>query len=284
MPDEQRKKPNKSSSGRKDGKKTKKPGLGMNAALVLLLAVVIVGALLAAGYFLTTVRSITVSGNSILTDDQVKNLAGLYTGRSIFAYDLNAAKRGIETDPYLKCETIKRVYPNKLMIIVSERKEFAALLMASSTYAVIDSSGCVLDIGRSEESVEGLLPVYGLASMSLTVGRRINEDGGKLRPYTVMSIIESLGDRWDEISLIDISNVSSVRLVTAEGITVMLGDSVNIPSKIERMFRAIPKVDPQKAGIAVIYVNSSGTTDLSYPTPKPTEAPVETPEPTGEQP
>ncbi|MCR5611966.1 MAG: FtsQ-type POTRA domain-containing protein [Clostridiales bacterium] len=248
----------------------------LSGAVIAVLAILIAALLLLGGYFLTKVRRITVTGNENYSSDTIINLSGLYTGKNIFAYDLAAARRGINKDPYLYCEGISRKYPFTLVIRVKERKEFAAILLGGGTYCVIDETGCVLDIGRTEESVSGLLPIYGLGTMNFTVGTRIDEDGGKLRPYTVMRIIENVGDRVSSLKYIDISNSSSVKIVTANGVTVMLGDSVNIPSKIERMFKALPKVDPLKASRAIIYVNSSGSTDLSYPTP----APVITPEPT----
>jgi cell division protein FtsQ len=172
----------------KENSSKKKPQRGslMNAALIAVLALLIAAGVFILGYYATSVRKITVEGNSILTDEQVINLAGLYTGRNIFSYDLGAAKRGIETNPYLKCTGIKRSLPNRLVISISERKEFAALLLGSSDYCVIDCTGFVLDIGRSEESVRGLLPVYGLSAMGIRVGMNIDADKGKLRPFTVM--------------------------------------------------------------------------------------------------
>lgn len=265
------------SAGQRTSGKNIKRGFLPNAALVVILALLIVAGIFLLGYYATTVKTIVVEGNSLLTDNQVINLAGLYTGRNIFVYDLGSAMRGIESDPYLKCTGIRRSLPNKLIITVSERKEFAALLLGSSDYCVIDRSGYVLDIGRSEDSVKGLLPIYGLSAMGIRVGMNIDADKGKLRPFTIMEIIESLGDRSGEILSIDVSNTSNVKLVARNGVTVMLGDSVNIPSKIERMFRALPKVDPEKADTAIIYVNSSGTTDLSYPTPAPSAEPSEEP-------
>ena len=90
---------------------------------------------------------------------------------------------------------------------------------------------------------------------------------------------ENIGERIDKIASIDITNTSSVRLTTKSGVTVMLGDSVDIPEKIERMFSAITKIDPEKTAGATLYINSIGTTDISYTTPSPTAEPDKTQEP-----
>ena len=74
----------------------------------------------------------------------------------------------------------------------------------------------------------------------MTEGPRIDMDKSKLRPYTVMEMITALGENSYKIREIDISNASNVKLVTTDGVTVYLGDSIDIPAKIQRMFKALP--------------------------------------------
>jgi cell division protein FtsQ len=248
------------------------------AAFCVLLALIMIAGAFIAGYFLTTVKTITVSGCERYSESEVADLSGLYTGRCIFLYDLAAAKKKIESDPYLKCVSISRKLPYEISIKVEERKEFGAVATSSDNYCIIDREGYVLDVGR-RENIEGLIPIYGLGSMGLTLGSKIDSDRGKLRPYVVMEILDSVGDRIGEIASIDISNTSSVKLTTKSGLTVMLGDSIDIPAKIERMFSAMKKVDPNKTAGATLYINSVGTTDISYSSPVPTNAPEKTQEP-----
>lgn len=274
MRDEEQKKAN---EARRQAGEERRAARGRRAALFVLLVILALGAVFALGWYVTTVKTIKVTGLTSQTEEQIITRSGLYTGKNIFTYDLYKAKKNIESDPYIRCEGISRSLPSTLVISVSERKEFAAV-QSGGSFCVIDREGVVLALGRSLESCEGLIPVYGLGSMGLKLGDRINSDGGKLRPYTVMQLFDAIGDRLYLIAEIDISNTSNIRLVTSDGTTVFLGDSVNIPSKIERMFRAIAQVDPFKASTAIIYVNSTGTTDISYPTPEP----IITPEPTQE--
>ena len=239
-----------------------------------------IAGLLVGGYFLTKVKSITVAGNSRYTAETIINRSGLYTGRNTLLYDLDEAKKRIEEDPFLICTGIRRVFPSGLEINVKERREYGAVAMTGGNYCVIDDTGYVLSVGK-RESLDGLIPIYGLSSMGFSVGTRIDMDKSKLRPYTVMEMITALGENSYKIREIDISNASNVKLVTTDGVTVYLGDSIDIPAKIQRMFKALAKVDPAKASSAIVYVNTSGTTDLSYPTAAPTETPepAETPEP-----
>ena len=266
-------------AGKKKRKKMKKPERRVNRAmLIVLLVLLFIAGAFAGLYYMTIVDSITVTGCERYSADAVINLSGLYTGKNIFLYDLNAAEKSIETDPYLECVGIERVFPSGLRINVNERHEFAAVFTSAGAACIIDKEGYVLEVGRVS-GTEGLIPIYGLGAMGFSVGTAIDNDKSLLRPYTVMEMLRSIVDRTWVIGSIDISNTSSVKLITPEGITVMLGDSVLIPQKIERMFRVLDKVDPEKASGTVLYVNANGTTDISFATPAPTDEPTATPEP-----
>ncbi len=259
----------------------KSAGRRIALVFVILILAAAVGALLL--YFFAKVESITVTGNERYSENDVINLSGLYTGKNIFLYDLGAAKREIEKDPYIRVNGIRRVFPHGLAIDVSEREEYAAIVNAGGTFAIIDSTGLILSIER-RTSISGLIPVQGLSSMGYSVGTRIDADKSKLRPYTLLQILEGIGDRRGDITYIDISNTSNVKIGIKGELTVMLGDSVDIPSKVERMFRVLELVDPAKTKGTILYINSTGSSDISYPTPVPTETPepTYTPEPTEE--
>ena len=247
------------------------------AFMLLGLLLIAAGAAIAL-YFVAQVETITVSGCERFSEADVINLSGLYTGRNLYLYDLNEAKHGIEQSPYLDCKAIRRVFPHELHIEVNEREELLAISSAGGIYTVTDREGFVLDVGKRTDTT-GLIPVYGFGSMGFTTGTSIISDRTKLRPYTLMQLIEAIGDRTDRIASIDLSNSASIRITTAEGAVIMLGDSINVPEKIEYMFNALRKADAASLPGAVIYINSNGTADIAYPTPEPTVAPEDTSEP-----
>lgn len=245
-------------------------------ALIVLILILLIAGAFTAFYFLAKVENITVEGNSRFTEQQIINFSGLYTGRNILLYDLAEARDNIEKNPYIDCLGVSRKLPDEIHIKVSEREEFAAIAASGGNYCVISRDGFVLDVSKRDD-LDGLIPVYGLGSMGFTTGTSIAADGSRLRPYTLMQIFESLGERSSRIRSIDISNSASVVIETNEGVRVMLGDSIEIPKKIEYMFRAIEKADAARLDGTVIYVNSNGTADIAYPSPS--DAPSDTEEP-----
>lgn len=224
------------------------------------------------------VTQITVTGNSDYTAERVVNLSGLYTGRNLFLYDLDEAKKAVNSDPYLKCEAIRRVFPDRLDIVVSEREEFMAIRSSSGRYTIADREGFVLAVGRSD-GLEGLLPVHGLDSMGFTTGTQVTSDRSALRPYTLIEIVEAIGDRSGELKYVDVSNSASLKLVTNSGVTLMLGDSADVKEKAARAMDLLDELDEERAEGAVVYVLSGGRADISYPSAPPTEEPTETEDP-----
>ena len=264
--------------GHRKQKAEKPPVRIKRSALITIIALVCAAGAFIGLYFLTIVDNITVTGCETYSEQKVLDLSGLYTGKNMFLYDLSAAKKRIESDPYLKCTGISRSLPSTLTIGIEERREFAAVHTSSGTACIIDKEGYVLRVGASS-GTEGLIPIYGLASAGNTVGITIDEDKSLLRPYTIMEMIRAIGDRTWVIGSIDVTNTSSVKLVTPDGLTVMLGDSIDIPQKIERMFRVLDKIDKEKLEGSVLYINSNGTADISPATPAPTADPDSTQEP-----
>ena len=254
-------------------------------AILLTAALVLIGALFAAFYFIATVQNISVSGNSRFSEQEIINLSGLYTGKNILLYDLAGARDGIETNPYIDCIGVRRVLPHTIAIEVREREEFAAISASGGLSCIIDREGYVLDVSRRGDTSD-MLSIRGLSSMGFTTGTSIVSDKTKLRPYTVMELIDCMGDRVDQVEYIDVSNAASVKIGMRSGVTVMFGDSKDVAQKTEYMFRAIAKADASKLSGTVIYINSNGTADIAYPTPAPTEpavtlSPEDTPEPSG---
>ena len=245
-------------------------------AVFIVLAILMVAGFFVFVYFYATVDTISVRGANRFTPEEIINYSGLYTGKNIFLYDLDEAKANIEKNTYIRVRDISRLFPKELLIEVSERVEFAALIGSGGSASVIDREGVVLDVGR-KSGTEDLVQVLGMVTMGQSVGVAIDADKTALRPFVLMEIIRAIGDRSDEILSIDVSNTASLRIVTKSGAAVMLGDSVDVREKVGYMFGALSKLDAVAPG-TVIYIHSNGTADISHPTQQPTETPAPTEE------
>lgn len=247
----------------------------LGSVIAVILIMLTAGACVGA-YFLSLVKTISVTGCESYTPTRIINEAGLYTGKSIITYDTKKIADKLSEDPYIKVLSVKKVYPNEIRISVEERTEYAAIVTGTGTYCVIDRDGCILYTGR-RQSIDGLLPVYGLGTIGFSTGSYINADKSLLRPYVLMELLEAIGVRDGEIASIDLSIPASLKIETTDGFTVMLGDSVDIAEKTERMFAALEKARQGSPKSTVIYINDSGSADISSGMPSKTPEPVSTP-------
>ncbi len=135
---------------RKDLKKT---GSSFYKKLAsLLVFIVIAGAIGAGGGMLVrlayntlttaeqfAIKKITVSGNQRVSRSEILERSGLQTKDNIFGVDLENAVRNIKSHPWIKGVTVKREFPDGLMIHVLERD--AAAILRRDGMKLMDASG-----------------------------------------------------------------------------------------------------------------------------------------------
>jgi cell division septal protein FtsQ len=73
------------------------------------------------------VRQTEVSGNHLLTRDQIIELAAVPKGVSLFAVPVNAARVRIEKHPWIRSAIVRRRLPDTIEIRVTEREPVAAV-------------------------------------------------------------------------------------------------------------------------------------------------------------
>jgi Cell division septal protein len=136
-----------------------------------LLRFIILVAFVTGMYFFFTsslfdIQKITVENNSYYTAEQVISLAGAKTGENLFEASLSQMKEKLLSDPYIKNVKLKRRLPGEVIIIVSERKEDAAVTYGNQ-FVVIDSEGMVL---KKTDTAPKVTLLSGLTVKNMTPG------------------------------------------------------------------------------------------------------------------
>lgn len=255
----------------------------IRAASIAILAVAMAAVLLLA-YFLLIVDTIEIDGCSRFTDEEILARSGLSTGRHIWLMNTAKAETLIEEDPYIAKAEISRVYPDKLVITVTERSE-AAVIVGMNVQAVIDASGYVLYIGARAD-YSGLIKVSGMGSGGYRVNQRLGEesDFNSSTLIALLSAIYAQGIQAD-IDIVDMSNPLSITMTTVSGLKLHIGQPDELEQKLSDYKTVLPEL--VKRGM-----DSSGTLDLSAKgdpvyspvssaAPEDSREPVSSPEPGG---
>ena len=98
------------------------------------------------------INGIAVAGNKEISDETIVELSELQTGENIFDIHPWFAERRIKKNLYVEDVNVKRVLPNKVEIIVTERSG-KLQLVSGKKYVVTDNSGMVLEIAKEKKKV-----------------------------------------------------------------------------------------------------------------------------------
>lgn len=226
----------------------------LNRFISLCIAGVALLAALLLAWFVLIVDNIEVAGSERLSTEQILEASELKIGRHIWLTNLREAQERIEENPYVASAQIERVYPDKLLITVSERSE-AAVIVGLNAQAVIAPDGYVLSIGARAD-YKGLIKISGMGAGGYHVGQRLGEESD-FNARTLVALLAAIYGAGieDDIDFVDMSNPLSVFMTTAGGLTLHIGQPDGLESKLANYLAVLPKL--RELGLA-----SSGTLDL----------------------
>ena len=195
---------------------------------------------LAGLYFLLIVDTIKVGGNNTLEKGEVLTIAGLNPGGHLWLTDVGGAKARLLADPMIKEATVKRIYPDTISIVITERRAAAAIL-SGGTVAIIDAEGCVMEI--SAQVPENMVEVYGVSSSGFTAGQNLSKDS-LFNADALLEILTALTN-YDILGIIDYIDMSQplrIEMSTVYGIHVNVGQAEGIGQKLSALPAVISKV------------------------------------------
>lgn len=198
----------------------------------ILLALIIGGICFALISPIFNVTEINVTGNEQISSDTIISLSQLQIGQNLFKFNRTKTKNEIKTNAYIENVNIKRKIPNKIEILIDERKRDYNVEFLNG-YVYINNQGYILE--KSEQKLD--LPVIkGITTPQeqIVEGNRLNnEDLENLETVIqIMNICKNY-ELDTKISSIDITNKSNYIInMDEEKKTIQLGNNSNLSNKI----------------------------------------------------
>jgi cell division protein FtsQ len=138
-------------------------------------------------------------------------------GRSLYLLPLEARRSTLRTVDWVKDATVMRLWPNRVVVRVAERKPVAFVTLPGSRYGLIDEEGVILPPATARFH----LPVLrGVTARDPLADRR----DGVLR---MQKLLRALGANADKIAEVDVTDREDLRVTQPyEGrmVTLLLGD------------------------------------------------------------
>lgn len=207
------------------------------------------------------IGSITVTGNSIVSAEEIISLSGITIGENIFRINKKEIKTNIKKNGYIEELSIRRSLPCKIEITVEERQP-SFIIEYGSGYVYINNQGYILEISNVKKQLPIILGIK-TPSEQLVEANRLNEEDLK-KLGTVLKIISvaQVNDIASLITTIDITDSNDYKLYfESEQKEAYLGDCSDLETRMLYL-TAILKSESGKPG--EIFVNMNLNIDDAF--------------------
>jgi len=163
---------------------------------------------------------------------------------TFFTIDLDAARQRFEAVPWVRHASVRRVWPNRLLVQVEEHRPFAAW----DDGRLVNTAGELFAANLAEAEEDGPMPeLSGPPGTTAEVLRRWRELNQWLAPLEVRAVALALSPRWAWTARLD------------NGTTLLLGRDQGKPiaERVAQMVKVWPQVAKR--------LGATQTIDLRYP-------------------
>jgi cell division protein FtsQ len=199
--------------------------------LVLILSVVFAFTIVAVGFF--ALSSNKVELNLVTFEesaDRVQRLKGdldQFKDKNFLFVDTEEIKNIVESDPYLECISVKKKFPDKIIVEAKERREVYYLTYQDKNY-LLNEKGFVL--GQTEEEVNRnliKLNLVGVGISSISVGAVIQTTSSVLSDLFSMTEFVNSTDCVKEMTVEDKVVQTDVVYDTYTNVKIRIVDAGN---------------------------------------------------------
>ncbi len=241
-------------------KKKKKVSKFRYYFLNILLGVIIFLILLVmAIYFLFHINTVSVTGNTLYTAEEMEAyvLNDKYSNNGVYVLVKNLIKPRKDI-PFVESVQIKITGRNSIELAVTEKTLLGYLMLSDGTYAYFDDDGNVLEV--SDKLIEGVTQVNGLSCENAKKGNTLEVDESTLK--VLLALIKSLQKYQILVSAITFEADHTMNLQWGN-IVIDLGNSDNLTEKVMRLPYVLPNLEGM-AGTLHLENWSENQTDIVF--------------------
>ena len=211
-----------------------------HVAIAVLVAILIALILFVAFHPMFRVRTMVISGNNVVTNEEISEATGLKYNAHLFAgisgnildvlkmnYGKTEEKIKAE-NPYIKDIDISITLPSEVTIDVEERSKIA-YVKTPDGYIALDTEGIVLELVSGDSSVDVMPVISGIVIDSAVLGKKavIDDVENYQRAIIVLGAILQVDNQSDNDNYKMFANTSEIRILPSGYIFL----SVYTPSK-----------------------------------------------------
>lgn len=187
---------------------------------------------------------IRISGATHASTRSIEGVFAEDFGRSLYLVPMEERLATLRTVDWVRDASIARIWPNRLMVNVTERTPVAFVTLPPSRFALIDADGVILPPAQDRFNLPVLRGVK--ASDKIVVRREAVQ--------RMLRLIADLGDAVKEISEIDVSqpeNLAISRPHDGRMVKLLLGDR-DYGQRYQTFLNHVSDIDARVPGAKVL--------------------------------
>lgn len=160
---------------------------------------------------------IEVAGAAHASRAQIERVFSIDLGRSVYLLPLSERREALRTVDWVRDASIARIWPNRVIVSVHERKPVAFVTLGSARFGLIDEDGVILPPAPDRFTLPVLTGVRG----SDPIEERRD------RVHRMLRLTGDLGDNARNISEVDVSDRDNLKVTAPRDghmMTLLLGD------------------------------------------------------------
>jgi cell division protein FtsQ len=188
--------------------------------------------------------TLEIAGAAHASRRQIEGIFGDDMGRSVYLLPLADRRATLRSVDWVKDAAIARLWPNRIVVSIAERKPVAFLTLGPSRFALIDEDGVILPPTQDRFPLPVLAGVR--ASDRLTDRRD--------RVHRMLRLTSELGDLTAKISEVDVSDRDNLKVTQSyDGrmVTLLLGDH-DFAVRYQNFLRNYPEIKRRLPGAGTL--------------------------------
>ncbi len=189
-------------------------------------------------------HAIGISGTSHASLRNIENVFEEDFGRSLYLVPMDERLAGVRMVDWVRDASIARVWPNRLIVRVTERTPVAFVTLPPSRFALIDADGVILPPAQDQFD----LPVLRGVKVSDSLEDR------RSAVQRMSSLLTELGDAVKDVSEIDVTqpeNIAISRPYDGRIVKLMLGDR-DYAQRYQTFLNHVGDIDARVPGAKVL--------------------------------
>lgn len=225
--------------------------------IILLLVVVIAGVIAIKS---STIKTVTVTGNSFYTEDEIKEFLfdSTVENNTIKCYLDNRLGKNKEI-PFVERYQIEIVNNHEVEVIVYE-KNIVGYIYYMGSYMYFDRDGTVVE--SSSEKLKGICEVKGISFSRIVLHEQIQTEIKGL--FDQVLLMTQLFEKYKmDIKLINFDQSAEVR-ISIDDIKVELGEAEDMDLKIAELNDILPELQGLKGTLYLNNIQFGASSDGTY--------------------